>query len=325
MGDYTGGELHLYDGARWQLLNGHLKFILFDATQEHEVRRYAGVRRSVTFFVTRFPHHLEKSHWTSLAKWGYPVDECVDACHTFISLFQPKNAPSDPCVDNEDETDSCLKSEVSCPPAVFPKVCAISDGGVVAEFPEVCARVEKVVPAEPEEVCATSKVGAIAEFPVVCAQESEIVHVEPEEVCATSKVGAIAEFPVVRAQESEIVHVKSGEVPAQDSVAVTDEISGVHARGKATQRRVAKRSTEKIGGSMKGPTKRKGRTSGLPASAGKKHSNFETRDDFTFVGDFEALLLPLFGREGGISRSPFRDFLLGGRQLLQGFLPHGGT
>eukprot|EP00971_Amphidinium_carterae_P063953 1265951-Amphidinium_carterae.1 len=75
-GSYTEGDLRLSVGDRWLSLHGDRQFILFDGSKEHEVCRYRGVRRSITFFVTRAPHRLGESDWGALRKWGFPVDLC---------------------------------------------------------------------------------------------------------------------------------------------------------------------------------------------------------------------------------------------------------
>eukprot|EP00971_Amphidinium_carterae_P279757 5553452-Amphidinium_carterae.2 len=75
-GSYTGGALHLHDGEKWHMLDGHDRFILFDGSCEHEVCKYKGFRRSITFFFTRLPDRLLDSHWCALEKLGYPVDAC---------------------------------------------------------------------------------------------------------------------------------------------------------------------------------------------------------------------------------------------------------
>eukprot|EP00971_Amphidinium_carterae_P351168 6491953-Amphidinium_carterae.1 len=58
-----------------------------------------------------------------------------------------------------------------------------------------------------------------------------------------------------------------------------------------------------------------------PSSRGKgKHANCAKQDGSTFAGEFEELLLPFFDGAWGSPRSPFREFVLAGQQLLQGYL-----
>eukprot|EP00971_Amphidinium_carterae_P278660 5531785-Amphidinium_carterae.1 len=82
-GQYKGGELHLLGddeaGAikAGRKIVGHHAFVMFDATQRHEVLPYLGVRRSLSFFTVRGPEKLTAAHWTSLQRWGFPVTECI--------------------------------------------------------------------------------------------------------------------------------------------------------------------------------------------------------------------------------------------------------
>eukprot|EP00971_Amphidinium_carterae_P258329 5127379-Amphidinium_carterae.2 len=82
-GAYSRGGLRLYDGDHSCTLEGQNCFILFDGAKEHEVCRYSGFRRSVTFFITYLPDRLEQHHWKALERWGYPTQECFK----FLSLI----------------------------------------------------------------------------------------------------------------------------------------------------------------------------------------------------------------------------------------------
>eukprot|EP00971_Amphidinium_carterae_P140316 2779963-Amphidinium_carterae.3 len=90
-GTYSGGGLRLYDEDHSCTLEGKNCFILFDGARDHEVCKYIGARRSVMFFVTFLPDRLERHHWDSLQRWGYPMQECAHLLD--LIRAQPTIAP----------------------------------------------------------------------------------------------------------------------------------------------------------------------------------------------------------------------------------------
>eukprot|EP00971_Amphidinium_carterae_P352465 6492609-Amphidinium_carterae.2 len=91
---FTGGELLLYapldkEGnvmGRDLKVNGRRAYILFDATQTHEVLPYTGVRRSLSYFIARGPERLSAGDWGALHKWGFPVPACLSLLGLQVSL-----------------------------------------------------------------------------------------------------------------------------------------------------------------------------------------------------------------------------------------------